>query len=146
MTETRKKITIAVIAFFAVFCLIGLIKDISRWKMFCPNAVTVQATVTDNEERYSSKGRYHYTPILSYNVNGIQCDGIKLDIGQVDPRYPTPVGSQIELTVNGNDPRKMLRDPNWTTLLYGMLFLVSSGIVVMIKSDFVSKYSSSQAL
>ena len=99
MSETRRKIAVIVLAAFGIFCLISVIDDMSKWTVFCPSSVTVEAVVTGNKETYYTKGSYHYryTPYVSYTVNDKQYDNVLVETGAPDPVTPYPVGSSMTL-------------------------------------------------
>ncbi|MBQ5312054.1 MAG: hypothetical protein ILP19_08475 [Oscillospiraceae bacterium] len=127
MSETRRKIAVIVLAAFGIFCLIGVIDDMSKWTVFCPSSVTVEAVVTGNKETYYTKGSYHYryTPYVSYTVNDKQYDNVLVETGEPDPVTPYPVGSSMTLDVDGKHPGKILRNPNTSTFIFIILTLAS---------------------
>ena len=53
--QKMKKVGIGMLI-LGVVILMGLLRDIGSWKMFYPNAITVEAVVTGNDESYNIHG------------------------------------------------------------------------------------------
>ena len=116
-----------------VFFVTGLLLDVTSWKMFYKNPVEVKATVVRNIE-YSSKNGSTYTPCVDYEYNGIKVTDTA--VKEIEVRHaPVEIGSELTLTVNGNDPKKQLSQPSIMTYVFSALsfFVISIG-VLMLKS------------
>ena len=120
MNRTKAKTAVIVPTAMFIFSILGLVRDMSRWKVFYSHSITVEAIVTGNERKYS-RGGYHYKPILSYTVNGVRYENVRIDDGSVSSGMPADIGTLRYITVDVRDPRKMLRDPNPETLVFAAL-------------------------
>ena len=122
-----------------IFSTIGIARDISKWKVFCGDRITVEATVTGNE-RYHGKNRDYFKPIVSYTVNGVQYNDVTVDDGSVSLTLPSNIGTPRSVTVDGKNPRRILRDPNCETLIFGALGFFCGTFALAIKKSKLSDY------
>ncbi|MBR4224266.1 MAG: DUF3592 domain-containing protein [Oscillospiraceae bacterium] len=133
----RRRAGIAMIVLGAFF-VIGLFSDIGRWKIWSTDPVTVQATVTGNDESYNYRGSkshgnmYTYVPHVTYEVHGTVYHDVR--VYDDTPRHsPAPVGSTITLTVDGKHPQKILKSPGVMAYVFGALsfFCIAIGILIV---------------
>ena len=103
---------------------IGMIDEISSWKMLCPDPVTVQAVVTDNKEYSESRGRHHhgkvyhysYAPYITYTCKGNEYTTLLYR----NDFSPTPLGTEMTVTVDGAHPKKILTSPEPVEIFVGV--------------------------
>ena len=132
LSPRKMKITGIGCLVIGVLVLIGLVKTITDWKIFCSDPITVSSVVVGNEKNYDIRGRSlsgigvgkgssYYYPYVCYEVGSIVYEkklgvDVLMDAGISSFNAPFDIGSEITLTVDANDPARVLASSNRFTL------------------------------
>ena len=130
MTAGKMRKCAVVMILLGTFFLIGLLRDVTSWKMFYKDPVTVQATVVRNT-KHSQRNGQSYTVYVDYEYGGVNVTDKAVE-NEGLRESPAEIGSQIALTVDGNAPEKQLKDPGADTLIFGALtfFMAVFGVLM----------------
>ncbi len=108
----------------AAVIFIAFAKYISEWSIFCKNAVTVNAVVTGcTESSYKSGGMYY--PDVTYECNGREYT-VRLYEGS---KTPYTIGAVTTVTVDGDDPGKILAQPEAEYIFVGVLLILMTSSI-----------------
>ena len=131
-------ITAVVSILFGSLFLYGIVTDIASWERFCDTPVHVTATVYDNEYR-SYRGHHSYYPWVYYELDGQQHSVMIYESN----KKAVPVGTVRDITVDGNDPERLLSQPDAAELSVGILLILiffSVGGAALIQLKFNPKF------
>ncbi len=128
-----KKISVgAVITALGVIFLLVFFADINSWKIFCPEPITVQGTVTRNRAGLGRTGII-YHPYVKFEFEGKEYEVLINDTLNYLYSCPVAEGTQLMVTVDGSDPGRALSSPGVRTYIFGAvaLFMCALGETVL---------------
>jgi hypothetical protein len=115
----------SVVMFLIVMGFIyAMVRDITTWEMFYDNPVSIDSVVVGNEEGHS-RGRISYHPDIVYEYNGTNYSTMIYESN----KYPTEVGSHKLIRIDGNNPDKILSDPDSKSLIIGIVLILVFGSI-----------------
>lgn len=117
----------AVVMFLVTAGLIyAMVRDITTWEMFYDNPVSIEAEVIGNEENFYRGGK-GYNPDIIYEYNGNEYSKMIYESN----KYPTEIGSKKLITIDGDNPGKILSHPNKKEIIIGTVLILVFGSIGM---------------
>lgn len=106
-------------------CIYAAVKDFRSWEMFYDNPASVDAIVIDNDKTHYFRDDTKYYPEVTYDYNGQEYTMRLYE----SSKFPAEIGSHKTLVVDGDNPNKLLSNPDSKLIIIGTIVTLTFAAV-----------------